>query len=143
VNFLWKIFLKDTTTEIEPVSLHDAIEIIGKYIILKSSFFNDLYERVKTKRHYFSEFKIDKVLGPDEKDWSDNSWYLIMGSDKEKLKLWILVKQEPDATGRIVGYGPDNFVEYIKSKREYSVEEHIISIIKDPKKWVNLIILVN
>ena len=95
-------------------------------------------------RNYFSGFFINQVTGPDGVDWSNNSWFLIMCRDINNLDFWMLIKQEPDKSGWVVGYGPDEFVDFIvKDKKDFPIEETIISTVKSPGKWRKLMVLVN
>ena len=141
---MWIVKLKKIADfEFSTFKLHDAKRITKSYQRLKSVFFDDLYKQVKKRRNYTSAFLIDTVTGPDNQDWSNNSWYLVVSRDTNNLDVWLFIKQEPDASGWVVGVGPDAFVEYIQSKNDFPFNETVESILRSPKKWKKLVVLVN
>ncbi|MEM2907064.1 MAG: hypothetical protein QW739_03180, partial [Candidatus Odinarchaeota archaeon] len=63
--------------------------------------------------------------------------------DKNNLDVWLLLKQEPDGSGRITGIGPDEFTNYIKDNKSFPFYETVEAIIRAPKKWIKILVLVN
>jgi len=125
------------------VLLSDAKSLLGGYLVVKKDFFNDLYARVTGQKHYSSDYQISKVIGLDKADWTNNSWYLIIAKKTDDLDFWLLLKQEPDATGRLVGIGPNDFVEFFEETDNNIIEDYLVSIVLHPKKWKNVIVFVN
>lgn len=142
-NRLWSIILESVSEEFKTIQLTDCKLLTGSYTVLNRKFFDDLYKRVTWKRHYQSMQAIKEVIGEDGQDWSDNSWYLILARDKNNLDFWILIKQEPDGTGRIVGAGPEQFTQHIKDNKEFPFHETVEAIIRHSGKWSKILVLVN
>ncbi|MHA1409835.1 MAG: hypothetical protein ACTSQY_05960 [Candidatus Odinarchaeia archaeon] len=141
---MWKVFLNEFMGKKNTyVLLSDAKSLLGGYLVVKKDFFNDLYARVTGQKHYSSDYQISKVIGLDKADWTNNSWYLIIAKKTDDLDFWLLLKQEPDATGRLVGIGPNDFVEFFEETDNNIIEDYLVSIVLHPKKWKNVIVFVN
>ncbi|WEU40275.1 MAG: hypothetical protein OdinLCB4_007355 [Candidatus Odinarchaeum yellowstonii] len=140
---MWVITLEKIDEKFKTIQLADCKKIFGSYTVLKPEFFDDLYRRVTGRRNYQSMQGVKQVTGEDGQDWSENSWYLILARDKKNLDFWLLVKQEPDGSGRITGVGPDQLTQYIKENRDFPFLETVEALIRAPGKWSKILVLVN
>ena len=53
-----------------------------------------------------SEKELKKSTGPDNENWTQNPWILLMIKDNEKsIPFWFLIKREKDLTGYLVRSG--------------------------------------
>jgi hypothetical protein len=72
-----------------------------------------LIKSIKMTKKYLTNNAIDKVLGPDEADWTLNPWMLLVIKDNEKkMPFWLFIKREKDLSGVLVAIGPKSFAEY-------------------------------
>lgn len=140
---MWRVSVEAAECDSSVIMLHDAKSVFGEYLALNKVFFDDLYLTVRRRRNYCSGLGIKSVTGLDCKDWSSNSWFLIMARDKNNLDFWVLIKQEPDQSGRIVGVGPDEFIEYLPASGGFPFHKVVEAIVNDPKRWKKLLVLVN
>ena len=114
---LWKVYLKFSDGTNKELELSDAKPYFGGYLKIKRSFFNMLIKSIKMTKKYLTNNAIDKVLGPDEDDWTLNPWMLIVVQDNEKKKtFWFFIKREKDLTGVLVGIGPKTYADYNNQK---------------------------
>jgi len=109
----WKVFLKHIDGIDKKLELFDAKIYFGGYLKIKRSYFNALIKSIKMTKKYFTSKAIEKVVGPDDIDWTLNPWMLIILKDNEKkMPFWFLIKREKDLTGDLVAIGPKQFAEY-------------------------------
>ena len=114
---LWKVFLKSSNGIEKELELFDTKNYFGGYLKIQRSFFNSLTKSIKMTKKYFTYKAIEKVLGPDEDDWTLNPWMLIVVQDNEKKKtFWFFIKREKDLTGVLVGIGPKTYADYNNQK---------------------------
>jgi hypothetical protein len=110
---IWKVFLKFSDGTDKKLELSDAKTYFGGYLKIKRSFFNALIKSIKMTKKYNTNKAIDKVLGPDEADWTLNPWMLLIIKDIEKkMPFWLFIKREKDLSGVLVAIGPKSFAEY-------------------------------
>lgn len=111
----WKVYLKffDDTDIEQELELFDAKSFFGGYLKLKRSYFDSLVKNIKMTKKYITGKAIEKVIGPDNEDWSQNPWLLLIVKDEVKLKpFWFFIKREKDLSGLLVAIGPKTFEEY-------------------------------
>lgn len=109
----WDVFLKFSDGIDRKLELYDAKSYFGGYLRIKRSYFNALTRSIKMTKKYFTERAIEKVLGPDEADWTYNPWMLLIIKDNEKkMPFWLFIRREKDLSGALVGLGPKQFAEY-------------------------------
>jgi len=129
----WKINLKfgdGTGSEIE---LYDAKSYFNGYLKLKRSYFNQLVKAIKITKKYTTGHAIEKVIGPDSKEWTFNPWMLLLIKDNEKKKpFWLFIKREKDLSGLLIAIGPKQFAEYNNS--------NMLETKRDLKRLINYII---
>ncbi|MHA1371815.1 MAG: hypothetical protein ACTSRA_19105 [Promethearchaeota archaeon] len=142
----WKILLKidaDVSQEIELVDLKDAN---GSYMHIRRKFFDDLLEIVGNNKNYTVGKAIETVNGIDDKDWTKNSWLLVMAKEvKNNSIYWLLFKRKQDLSGMLVAIGPKEFIESIikllpkdiDSRFEY-LKKIMIWLTVGPNKWKNV-----
>jgi len=120
----WKVFLKLSDGTDQTLELFDTKTYFGGYLKIKRSFFNALIKSIKISKKYFTHKAIEKVLDPDENDWTLNPWMLIIVKDNEKNKpFWFFIKREKDLTGVLVAIGPKPFAEYNNSNQSEAKRE--------------------
>jgi len=111
----WNVFLKFSNGTNQKLELIDAKKYFGGYLKIKRSYFNALTKTIKMTKKYFTERAIERVISPDDIDWTLNSWMLIIVKDNEKkLPFWFFIKREKDLSGNLVAIGPKPFAEYNK-----------------------------
>jgi hypothetical protein len=110
---IWKVSLKFSDGADKELELFDAKTYFGGYLKIKRSFFNALIKSIKMTKKYLTKKAIEKVLSPDETDWTLNPWMLIVIKDNEKeMPFWLFIKREKDLSGVLVALGPKIFAEY-------------------------------
>lgn len=131
---IWRVFLKLSDGEEKELELFDAKPYFGGYLKIKRSYFNALSKTISMTKKYLTQKTIEKVIGPDDDDWTLNPWMLIVVKDNEKKKpFWFFIKREKDLSGILVAIGPKPFAEY-NSKNLQEVK-------RDTKRLINYIIV--
>jgi hypothetical protein len=142
---LWKVDLS-IDNEKDHIELEDIKQIFNGYLLINRTFFDELLEIVKKNKKYSIGKGISRVIGPDEEDWTMNSWLLIMFQDKErKIPFWFLFKREKDLSAHLVSLGPKNSYEYFKSSEvsDNEVKRVIEYLLAYPQKFELLILIPN
>lgn len=143
----WKVFLKFSDGTNKELELFDTKIFFGGYLKIKRSYFNALVKSITMTKKYFTKRAIEKVLGPDENDWTLNPWMLLIVKDNEKKKpFWFFIKREKDLSGLLVAIGPKPFAEYnnknlAEAKRE--IKRLINYIISYLNKFYCVVLLPN
>jgi len=116
----WKVFLKFSDGTDKELDLFDAKSYFGgAYLKIKRSYFNELVKTIKMTKKYSTGRAINKVLSPDNEDWTLNPWMLIIVKDNEKHKpFWFFIKREKDLSGLLVAIGPKPFADYNSNNSE-------------------------
>ncbi|MFX0143909.1 MAG: hypothetical protein ACFE9C_07520 [Candidatus Hodarchaeota archaeon] len=110
---LWRVFLKLSDGEKKELELFDVKGYFGGYLRIKRSYFNVLIKNIKMTKKYQTHKAIEKVIGPNDDDWTQNPWMLIIVKDNEKKNpFWFFIKREKDLSGILVAIGPKPFAEY-------------------------------
>jgi len=118
----WNVFLKFSNGTNQKLELIDAKKYFGGYLKIKRSYFNALTKTIKMTKKYFTERAIERVISPDDIDWTLNSWMLIIVKDNEKkLPFWFFIKREKDLSGNLVAIGPKPFAEYNKKNLMFNI----------------------
>ncbi|MFX0106300.1 MAG: hypothetical protein ACFE75_12545 [Candidatus Hodarchaeota archaeon] len=126
---IWKVFLKSTEGLDKELRLFDAKPYFGGYLKIKRSYFNALVKTIQMTKKYITQKAIEKVIGPDNNDWTLNPWMLMIVKDNEKRKsFWFFIKREKDLSGILVGIGPKPFADY-NSKNSSEAKREIKSLI--------------
>ncbi|KKN63732.1 hypothetical protein LCGC14_0498970 [marine sediment metagenome] len=143
----WKVFLKFSNGAIQKLELIDAKPYFGGYLRIKRSYFNALAKTIKMTKKYFTERAIERVISPDEIDWTLNPWMLIIVKDNEKkIAFWFFIKREKDLSGNLVAIGPKPFADYNNknlSEAKRDIKRLINYIIAYLNKFNCLILLPN
>lgn len=143
----WRVFLKSTDGIDNKIELYDAKTYFGGYLKIKRSYFNSLVKTVNITKRYIIKKVIEKVIGPDNEDWTLNPWMLIVAKDDEKRNpFWFFIKREKDLSGILVAIGPKPFVEYNnknQSEARREIKRLINYIISYLNKFSCIIMLPN
>jgi hypothetical protein len=142
----WQVTLKIGDTPPEQMTLTDLCEVIDGYLNINRTFFDELINIVKMIKKYAIGKGVEKVIGPDEKEWTNNPWLMVMFKDNEKnVPFWTLIKREKDLTGYLVAIGPANFVEYCKASKEPDdeIKRLLEYLIAYPQKFKVSIVIPN
>lgn len=121
---IWRIFLRLPDGKSKELELFDAKGYFGGYLKIKRSYFNALIKTIKMTKRYYTQKSIERVVGPDNDDWTYNPWMLMIVKDIEKKNpFWFFIKREKDLSGILVAIGPKPFAEYnsknlLDAKRE-------------------------
>lgn len=112
----WKVFLKFSEPSSEfnkELEIFDAKAYFNGYLKIQRSYFTSLVKLIKTTKKYSIERAIEKVISPDDEDWTHNPWMLLIIKDVEKKKsFWLFIKREKDLSGLLVAIGPKAFAEF-------------------------------
>ena len=129
----WKIDLKFKDGTSNKIELYDAKSYFNGYLKMKRSYFNRLVKAIKITKKYTTGYAIEKVIGPDSKEWTLNPWMLLLIKDNEKKKpFWLFIKREKDLSGLLIAIGPKQFAEYNNS--------NILETKRDLKRLINYIV---
>ena len=129
----WKIDLKFADGTSNELELYDAKSYFKGYLKLKRSYFIRLVKAIKITKKYSTGHAIEKVIGPDSKEWTLNPWMLLLIKDSEKKNpFWLFIKREKDLSGLLIAIGPKEFAEYINS--------NILETKRDIKRLINYIV---
>jgi hypothetical protein len=142
----WQLSIKIKDEPEDKLELCDISEILEGYLSINRNFFDELLTIVKMLRKYALGKGIEKVIGPDNEDWTQNPWVLLMIKDNEKsIPFWFLIKREKDLSGYLVALGPNVFIDYCKASKESDDEIRRILeyIIAYPQKFKLSIIIPN
>ena len=90
----WKIDLKFADGTSNEIELYDAKSYFKGYLKLKRSYFNRLVKAIKITKKYTTGHAIEKVVGPDSKEWTLNPWMLLLIKDNEKKNLFGFLLRE-------------------------------------------------
>lgn len=144
---LWKILLKFSDGSSRDIELFDAKTYFGGYLKIKRNYFNALTKTIKMTKNYFTERAIEKVLDPNDDDWTYNPWILLMIKENEMNKpFWLFIKREKDLSGTLVAIGPKAFANYnndVASEARREIKRLINYIIAYLKKFKCIILLPN
>jgi len=143
----WKVLLKFSDDTNKDIELFDAKTYFGGYLKIKRSYFNTLAKTIKITRNYFTGRAIEKVVGPNNDDWTYNPWMLLMVKENEKkIPFWLFIKREKDLSGILVAIGPKSFANYNSnnaSEARREIKRLINYIVTYLKKFKCIILLPN
>ena len=143
----WKIFLKfDNLNSEKELEVFDVKSYFGGYLKIKRSYFNKLKKVINMTKKYSTKNAIEKVIGPDEDDWTLNPWMLILIKDNEKAKkFWLFIKREKDLSGHLIAIGPKPYFDYnqVNSEAKREIKQLITYIITYLNKFQVFILLPN
>ncbi|MFX1398282.1 MAG: hypothetical protein ACFFAS_14710 [Promethearchaeota archaeon] len=145
----WKIFFKflnDNNIEQE-LELYDAKSYFDGYLKLKRSYFDGLMKNIKMTKNYMTSKAIEKVISPDNQEWTYNPWMLVLVRDNEKNKsFWFFIKREKDLSGLLVAIGPkalDNFLNERPSEARNEIKRLLNYLVTYLTKFKCIVMLPN
>lgn len=122
IKEIWKIELNINNIKIndnEPLELHDLHSLVGKYIKINQTYFDELLKTIKITKKYSVSKSIRKITKNNGESWTENPWILIIAENTEnKVPVWMLIKRENDLTGFLIAVGPDLFYENLNSSKD-------------------------
>lgn len=142
----WTLTIKIGENEEDNLNLFDVKGFLNGYLSINRNFFDEILNIVKMIKKYTVGKGIERVIGPNKKDWTQNSWVLLMFKDNEKqVPFWLLIKREKDLTGTLVAIGPEDLYQYYKDSKEPDDEiKRIIEyIVSYPQKFKLSMIIPN
>jgi len=142
----WQVSVKIKDEPEDKLELIDIKEVLEGYLNINRNFFDEILSIVKMLRKYAIGKGIEKVIGPDNEDWTQNPWILLMIKDNEKnIPFWFLIKREKDLTGYLVAFGPNTFYEYCKQSKEVDdeIKQILEYVIAYPQKFKLSIVIPN
>ncbi len=102
IKEIWKIELNINNIKIndnEPLELHDLHSLVGKYIKINQTYFDELLKTIKITKKYSVSKSIRKITKNNGESWTENPWILIIAENTEnKVPVWMLIKRENDLT---------------------------------------------
>jgi hypothetical protein len=130
---IWKINLKFSDGIANDLELYDAKAYFNGYLKLNRSYFMRLVKAIKMTKKYTTGHAIERVIGPDAKEWTENAWMLLLIKDNEKKNpFWLLIKREKDLSGLLIAIGPKSFADYNNS--------NMLEAKRDIKRLINYIV---
>ena len=88
----WQITVKIGDEPQDNLELIDINEVLEGYLNITRTFFDELLNIVKMIKKYVIGKGLEKIIGPDNKDWTKNPWLLLMIKDNEKnIPFWIII----------------------------------------------------
>lgn len=142
----WQLNIKIGNENPDLIELYDVEKILEGYLNVNRTFFDEMLDIVKMINKYTVGKGIEKIKGPDKKDWTHNPWLLVMVKDKEnEIPFWLLFKREKDLTGFLVAIGPQKYFEYCQASKEPDddIKKFLEYIIAYPEKFMLSIIIPN
>jgi len=143
----WKVLLKFSDETNKDIELFDAKTYFGGYLKIKRSYFNALAKTIKITKNYSTGRAIEKVIDPNNDDWTYNPWMLLMVKENEKkIPFWLFIKREKDLSGILVAIGPKSFANYNSnnaSEARREIKRLINYIVTYLKKFKCIILLPN
>lgn len=122
IKEIWKIELNINNIKIndnQPLELHDLHSLIGKYIKINQTYFDELLKTIKITKKYSVSKSIRKITKNNGESWTENPWILIIAENTDnKVPVWMLIKRENDLTGFLIAVGPDLFYENLNSSKD-------------------------
>lgn len=122
IKEIWKIELNINNIKIndnKPLELHDLHSLIGKYIKINQTYFDELLKTIKITKKYSVSKSIRKITKNNGESWTENPWILIIAENTDnKVPVWMLIKRENDLTGFLIAVGPDLFYENLNSSKD-------------------------
>ncbi|MFX0073126.1 MAG: hypothetical protein ACFFAO_18765 [Candidatus Hermodarchaeota archaeon] len=144
---MWKITLNiEGSNSSQEIQLNDAKSFFGGYLKIKRSYFNELIKNIKMTKKYSTGNAIERVIAPDNTDWTYNPWMLIIVKDNEKDKpFWFFIKRDKDLSGQLVAIGPQTFAKFSinDSETKRRIKQIINYIITYVNKFHVVILLPN
>ncbi|GAB4305538.1 MAG: hypothetical protein Kow0069_01440 [Promethearchaeota archaeon] len=139
----WEVTVEfDGSSESDVLNLTDLQEVTSGYYDVARAFFDDLLESIKKSRQFVVGKKIKHVKGPDDEDWTQNPWLLLLARIREKeVPFWALIKRKRDLTGTLVAVGPEEFVKFVKKNGGEELKKVLEYLVTFPKKF-NLVVLI-
>ncbi|MHA1725383.1 MAG: hypothetical protein ACTSXH_11145 [Promethearchaeota archaeon] len=145
----WKVLIKipnNSKTLEKKLHLMDIRGIFNGYLRIRRTYFNSLIKAIKISQKYNSHKGIEKIMNPEDKDWTNNAWILLLIKDLEKMKsFWFLIKREKNLSGILVAIGPKPFLEYTlnNSEAKRSIKRLLNYIISYINKFECIILVPN
>lgn len=139
----WTIKLVSGKEIDESIDMLDVKQLFGAYMVIRKKFFDDAMLVAPSIRHYAVGKAVEQVTGTDSKDWTKNSWILLMAKElKSKMAIWLLFKRAQDQSGTLVAVGPEGFAESLlksfhvdpEGRNEY-IKKLMIWITVEPARW--------
>jgi hypothetical protein len=142
----WQITIKIGNEVQDKLKMYDIDHILEGYLNVNRTFFDELLDIVKMINKYAVGKGLEKIIGPDKENWTQNPWLLIMAKDKEnEIPFWLLFKREKDLTGHLVAIGPKIYYDYFNKNKEPEdeIKKFLEYIIAYPQKFELSILIPN
>ncbi len=115
---LWKCSIesKDGEGNIQTIDLDfaDYNEATETNVVLKTEFFEELLTKANNNDIYTLSGGLVSLKGPDNVDYSQHSFFVILGLDTRNLLLGILLGELDDHTFKYVGFYPPFIKDEVK-----------------------------
>ena len=141
----WQITIQIEDTK-DVLQLTDIKDLFPGYLAIDRTFFDELMGIVKMISKYSVGKGIEKVVGPDKRDWTKNPWLLLIAQDKEsQISYRYLIKREKDLNGFLVGLGPDQITDVFKKSQnaEEEIKQLLQYVISYPEKFKLIVLIPN
>ena len=110
---IWRIMLKVEGLPNEELELVDAKSFFEGYLKIKRNYYDRLIKAIKISKKYITKRGIEKVIGPNNEDWTLNPWLLLLLKETEKnMAFWLFMRREKDLSGTLIAIGPNIYNEF-------------------------------
>jgi len=109
----WRIFLKIDGLPNEELELVDAKSYFDGYLKIKRNYFDRLIKAIKISKKYMAKRGIERVLDPNNEEWTLNPWFLLLLKENEKnMTFWMFIRREKDLSGTLIAIGPKVYADF-------------------------------
>lgn len=110
---IWRIMLKVEGLPKEELELVDAKSFFDGYLKIKRNYYDRLIKAIKISKKYITKRGIEKVISPNNEDWTLNPWFLLLLKETEKnMAFWLFMRREKDLSGTLIAIGPKIYAEF-------------------------------
>ena len=110
---MWRILLKIEGFFNEELELVDAKSYFDGYLKIKRNYFDRLIKAIKISKKYMTKRGIERVIGPNNEEWTLNPWFLLLLKENEKnMTFWLFIRREKDLSGTLIAIGPKVYADF-------------------------------
>jgi len=119
----------------------DADSTLGKELIFKSEFMQDLIEQMKESKHYRFLRIIQTIISSNNEDLTDKAIYLILAtSAEEQLKIGIMLGSLKEGDYHVIAVWPEAFAQAISENNDI-LFGFMTRLVKDPQWFLDVNLL--
>ncbi len=113
---------------------YDYEKLVKKPYFLNNEYFLELYQKSKNSDKYSFSGGLTKILSPDGDDYSQNSFYIISGTDQNQLLYAVLLGEVQDVGFKIVAFYPKFLERQIETNPKFLLNLAVL-MLKKEEAW--------